>query len=297
MRAVVDLGTNSARLLITEGPKAIARDLVITRLGRGVDKTGILSQEGMAAAIQALLRFKEQTAAYNVVPIVVATSAVRDGANQGQFVEMVREAVGWDVCVLSGEEEAEYSFRGAVLAAVRDGHGPVAVVDIGGGSTEILVGTKSGTLLGGGSVPVGAVRMTERHITSYPIPSSELQSLEAEARELLQPLADAAKSAGPSALIAVGGTATTLAAMDLELTEYDPVKVTGRVLTEARLRRIYRQLGKLSLAELTQLPCLQRGREDIIAAGTGILLTVCQLLGFDECTVSDGDLLMGILSG
>ena len=102
MRAVVDLGTNSARLLITEGPKAIARDLVITRLGRGVDKTGILSQEGMAAAIQALLRFKEQTAAYNVVPIVVATSAVRDGANQGQFVEMVREAVGWDVCVLSG---------------------------------------------------------------------------------------------------------------------------------------------------------------------------------------------------
>ena len=101
MRAVVDLGTNSARLLITEGPKAIARDLVITRLGRGVDKTGILSQEGMAAAIQALLRFKEQTAAYNVVPIVVATSAVRDGQIRASLWKWCG-GCGLDASALSG---------------------------------------------------------------------------------------------------------------------------------------------------------------------------------------------------
>jgi len=255
-----------------------------------------LSEEGTAATIQALLRFKQRLDAYNIIPTVVATSAVRDAANRAQFVEAVRQALGWDVRVLSGREEAEYSFKGAVMAAAQNASGPVAVVDIGGGSTEILVGTKAGGLLTGGSVPVGAVRMTERHVTAYPIPTDELEALETQVRAELEELTAAATAAGPTALIAVGGTATTLAAVDLKMEEYDPERVTGWKLRVERLQDIYAQLGKLSLAELKQVKGLQLGREDIIAAGTCILLMSCRLMGFEECTVSDGDLLIGLLT-
>ncbi len=296
MRAVVDIGTNSVRLLIAEGTRPMVRDLVITRLGRGVDETGSLSEAGVTRTLNALRRFRQQTEAYGVIPAVVATSAVREAANQQQFVEAVRKAVGWDVRILSGQEEAEYSFRGALLAVAKLPPGPAAVVDIGGGSTEILVGTGAGQLFAGGSVPVGAVRMTERYVTGYPAAESDLKAMEAAVQKILSPLAAEVSSVGPRTLIAVGGTATTLAAVDLELEEYDPEKVTGWVLTASKLRQIYAELAKLTLEELAQLKGLQPGREDIITAGTCILLTVCQLLGFDECIVSDGDLLWGIVS-
>jgi exopolyphosphatase/guanosine-5'-triphosphate,3'-diphosphate pyrophosphatase len=271
--------------------------MVITRLGKGVDQNGILGHAGIAATISALRRFQQLTAAHSITPTVVATSAVREAANGARFADLVRQEVGWEVRILSGDEEAAYSFRGAVQAmAGRLPEGPAAVVDIGGGSTEILVGTTGGSLLTGGSVPVGAVRMAERYLTSQPLAIGEREALEAAVKEKLQPLVAKARQANPRSLIAVGGTATTLAAIDLRMAEYDPELVTGYRLSENRLAELYAQLGKLSPEELGRLAGLQPGREDIITAGACILLTVCRLLEFGECAVSDGDLLFGVLS-
>lgn len=297
MRAVIDIGTNSVRLLITSEGISVARDLIITRLGRGVDHEGRLSQKAMDATVQALLRLKEQTDQYGVTPVVVATSAVRDAANRREFIELVRERLGWEVEVLSGDEEARFSFHGATAALQgRALLEPAAVVDIGGGSTEIYVGTAAGTLLSGGSVQVGAVRMTERHITGHPIDPMELRALEDDVKRRLAPLVDNISKFSPQMLIGVGGTVTTLAVMSLQLLDYDPDTITGCELTRDDIEAFYEELGRLSIAERQQIPGLPPGRADILPAGTGILWIICQMLGIDRCIVSDGDLLQGILA-
>lgn len=297
MRGVVDIGTNSVRLLITSSTEVVERQMIITRLGRGVDQDGNLSREAMSATVNALRQFKEVVQSYSVSPIVAATSAVRDAANRDEFTAMVKEELGWAVRVLTGEDEARFSFQGA-LTALKGclPSGNAAVVDIGGGSTEIFGGTSQGELITGGSVQVGAVRMTERHITGHPILPSELHTMEEEVRSRLKPLVEVMKDVDPKVLVAVGGTATTLAAMMQQLSVYDPEAVTGYVLCQNDLDDIYNQLGKLSVKERQRLTGLDSGRADIIPAGTCILRVVLQLMGFEECIVSDGDLLQGILS-
>lgn len=297
MRAVIDIGTNSVRLLITSQGTPVYRDLIITRLGRGVDHKGQLSREAMEATIKALTYLKEKADRYGAAPIVAATSAVRDAANRGEFIQLVKDRLGWDVEVLSGEDEARYSFFGALAALKgRALAEPVAVVDIGGGSTEIYVGTASGKLLSGGSVQVGAVRMAERHVTGHPIDPAELVSMENEIMQRLISLTESIREFVPRTLIAVGGTATTLAAMSLGLSDYDPDQITGSKLTLAKIDGFYSELGKLSIGERQQLVGVPPGRADILPAGVGILRIVLQLLGFEECIVSDGDLLQGILA-
>ena len=177
--------------------------------------------------------YKRQVSAF-------ATSAVRDAQNGQEFARLVEECLGFPLEILSGSREAELSFAGAVLSV---GHlglpEPIAVVDVGGGSTEILTGTAQGELLGGGSSQVGAVRMLERFITSHPLLQDEQRALEEEVRRILAPLVEQVRAYGPRTLIAVGGTATCLAAIMQNLAEYSDAKVTGVRFSLAELKEAY----------------------------------------------------------
>lgn len=300
MRAAIDIGTNSVRLLVVENRRGVLVPLMketkITRLGQNVDQAGRLNSEAMDRTIEVLVFFKEQRLPKGITPTVIATSAVRDGLNRDDFLENVRLRTGWNVRVLTGAEEALLSFRGALAALgpekIKE---PAAVLDIGGGSTELYTGLADGTLLGGGSVQVGAVRMTERFITRHPIDICELRALDRESQALLHPLVQQISAYQPSMLVAVGGTATSAAAVKQGLVTYDEKRITGYILSRDELGQLYHQLGTLSLAERQQLPGLQKGREDVIAAGVGILWNALVMLDFHEIVVSDGDLLQGSL--
>lgn len=299
MRAVIDIGTNSVRLLVAEivagQVRPVIRSTQITRIGQGVDASGRLQRAGLERTLEALGDFGRLVPPG--IPLqVVATSAVRDAANREEFARLVTERTGWELRVLSGTEEAELSFQGAVLALqIWNLAYPICVVDIGGGSTEIYTGDAQGKLLGGGSAQVGAVRMLERFITNHPLREEERLAMEGEIIKLLAPLVQENLSYGPKTLVAVGGTATTLASILQELPQFDYEQVEGFCFSQEQLGDLYTTLGRLSLEERRQIPSLQVGREDVIVCGTSILVQTMELFGFSRLTVSNGDLLYGCL--
>lgn len=296
MRAIVDLGTNSVRLLVAEQAngtiKPILRETRVTRLGYGVGKIPVLSREGMERTLQALEEYQRLVPAGTAV-VALATSAVRDATNREQFQELVKRRTGWELRVLSGQEEAELSFKGALLALPILTARPLAVVDIGGGSTEIYTGDNGGKLLGGGSSQVGAVRMLEAFISQHPVLDAEWQAMEREIRRVLKPLIEQNLQFNPQSLVAVGGTASSLAALLQNLESFSYEKVSGFTIGYRELGDLTAKLTKLSLAERSLLPSLQKGREDVIICGASILLQTMDLLGFTEVIVSNGDLLYG----
>ncbi len=300
MRAAIDVGTNSVRLLVARhtarGLEPVIRDMRIVRLGQGVDAAGRLSP----AAIERTLKGLEELA--DLIPPGVpvsafATSAVRDASNGQEFAQLVEERLGFSLEILSGSREAELSFAGAVLS-LRELQlpEPIAVIDVGGGSTEIYTGLSTGELLGGGSSQVGAVRMLERFITTHPLLPAEKLAMENAIRDLLKPLARQNLAHAPQTLAAVGGTATSLAAIIQDLEEYSDEKVTGVSVSLEELQSVYAQLGRLTLEERRRLPALQAGREDVIVCGAAILLQAAQLLGFRKLYVSAWDLLYARLA-
>lgn len=300
MKAALDLGTNSVRLLVAENRDGklhtLRKEARVTRLGQGVDQTGRLSEAGIARSLAALLDLAAQIPP-GASKVVFATSAVRDASNRAEFAQLIQENLGVPLEILSGAEEAELSFQGAVSSLEHlNLPEPISVVDIGGGSTEIYTGLSTGELLGGGSVQVGAVRMLERFITAHPLLELEKQAMEAEVEELLKPLASQNLEYRSRTLIAVGGTATSLAALIQDLPEYSDEKVTGFAFSQEELREIYEKLGRLSLEERRQLPALQKGREDVIVCGAAILLKVVELMGFAQLYCSAWDLLYGRLA-
>ncbi|MCK9527027.1 MAG: Ppx/GppA family phosphatase [Limnochordia bacterium] len=287
MRAVLDVGTNSVRLLLarihSDRVEPLLREVRVTRLGQGTDASGELREDAMVRTLDAL---GELVA---LIPpgtptAIFATSAVRDAKNKGQFVELVREALGLQLEVLSGIAEAELSFRGALASfegvELAD---PITVVDIGGGSTEIYTGRTSGELLGGGSLQIGAVRLLERYGDGLPAPE--------EIAGILLPLAKKNLAFQPQTLVAVGGTATSLAAIEQELLHYDDEQVMGFAFSLGELESCYMKLVRLSLEERRRISSLQAGREDVIVYGAAILVEAARLLGFSRILVSTGDLL------
>lgn len=299
MRAVLDVGTNSVRLLLAKvSPgmlKPLRRETKVTRLGQGVDAAGRLNEAGIARTLDALADLAALIPR-GVPTSILATSAVRDAQNGQDFARLVQERIGFPLEVLSGAQEAQLSFAGAVFSLQEVALGdPVSVVDIGGGSTEIYTGSPSGGLLGGGSAQVGAVRMLERFITTHPLIASEQLVMEQEIEELIKPLVQENLRFEPRDLIAVGGTATSLAAMMQNLAEYDDDKVSGTAFSLAQLKDIYGQLGRLSLKERSQIPSLQAGREDVIVCGAAVLVKVTELMGVARFYTSVGDLLYGKL--
>lgn len=284
--AAVDIGSNSTRLLIAEGEHEVARDSIVTRLGEGVDATGRLGEAPQQRVLDVLAGYRETIAAHGCEhAAAVMTSAVRDAANGAAFARRVQETLGFEARVLSGDEEARLTYDGAT--AGRDGE--FLVIDIGGGSTELV--------LGGGfhvSTQIGVVRHSERHLRSDPPTAAELAALAADVRADLA--AHVPECSRPNEIrgIAVAGTPTQCAAIDLALDPYDPAAVEGHFLAAMRLCELYEELSPLPLAALRRVRGLDPARAPVIVAGITILLEVINCFRLNGVEASEHDILWGL---
>jgi exopolyphosphatase/guanosine-5'-triphosphate,3'-diphosphate pyrophosphatase len=287
--AVVDIGSNSTRLLVADVQGGVATQLDrrtnVTRLADGVDTSGRLSDEAIGRVERTLADYRRAIDELDAeVTIGALTSAVRDAANGEEFVARVREVHGIDARVIAGDEEARLTFLGATDGRTDGEH--VAVVDIGGGSTEIVTGGGFRT-----SLQMGVVRFTERHLHHDPPEPAELQRLTAGVREVLAAVLPIGLRI--ETLIAVAGTATTAAAIAHEVEPYDPEQIHGSHVTEGALEEMLARLALLPNAERREIPGLHPDRAPTIVAGVTILLEITRALGLDEIEVSEHDILLG----
>lgn len=304
--AVVDLGTNSTRLLIADVDRAsgsveqLVRRSQVTRLGAGVDSGGSLSDNAMARVFATLTEYREAIDSYECeANLAVLTSAVRDAANGASFAERVRDDFGLDARVLSGEEEAQLTFLGAmsgrppeVGSSSSAGIEPIVVVDIGGGSTEFVVG-RGHTAGFHASLPAGVVRMSERHIHSDPPRPSELQDLAQDVRStFLEGLPEEERGAVRKA-IAVAGTATSAAAIEQALDPYDPERVHGFRLQLATVELLLARLADMAEERRREVVGLHPDRAPTIVAGMILLSEAMRAFALEEVEVSEHDILFG----
>lgn len=300
--AVIDIGTNSTRLLIADvlsdgGVVEIVRRSIVTRLGAGVDAGGELSEEGCERVLSALSGFREEIDAHEPPAgepypnLAVMTSAVRDAHNGRQFAERVRGECDLDARILTGEEEARMTFLGAMSgrpSAVE----PTVVVDIGGGSTEFIVGV--GKTAGFHvSLPAGVVRMSERHIHGDPPQSADLQALAADTRAVYLAGLPAQERAPVRRGIAVAGTATSAAAIDQELDPYDPERVHGYPLLLATVEMLLARLADMDEAQRRVVVGLDPNRAPTIVAGMVLLSEALRAFDLEAVEVSEHDILHG----
>lgn len=290
--AAVDCGTNSVRLLISDAGKTLHRELRIVRLGQAVDRTGRLAPEAIERTRLALADYAQLIADHDVGRVrMVATSATRDAANRADFVATVHETLGVEPEVITGREEAELSFSGAV-DTVNGLTGRVLLIDLGGGSTELVLGGAG--RLQSHSMDVGSVRMTERHLHDDPPTGEQIASVVADVNAALDranhdvPLRDA------DSLVGVAGTVTTVAAMALGLSEYDSAAIHGSRLTAVQVGEVADRLAHMTHDERAAVRVIHPGRVDVIAAGSIVLRTVVERSGLDEIVVSEHDILDGI---
>ena len=297
--AAVDQGTNSTRLLVAEpedggGFEDLARDMVITRLGQGVDGTGRLAPEALERTLDVIARFVRRARALHVERIRVgATAAVRDAANADGFERPVRELAGSAPEIVSGDEEARLSFLGATRGL--DAPAPFLVLDIGGGSTEFVLGSERPTAAI--STQMGSVRLTERVVRSDPPAATDLERMRAAVGELLDDVERAIPVADARTFVAVAGTSTTVQAIALGLGSYDPERIHRSRLSRAEAAAVASRLAAMTTDERAALPVMAPGRADVIVAGAVILVEVMQRLGFDEALVSETDILDGLVLG
>ena len=291
--ASVDLGTNSIRLLVTDVDDGRLDDVVrrqkITRLGEGVDERKRLLPAPIARARNVLVDFRREIEDLGAErTLLVATSAVRDAENGEAFLGEIEWSYGFATRLLSGDEEAQLTFRGAAVG--RDLAEETLLVDIGGGSTEFVVGDPDG-LRFHESVDFGSVRLTERFLHTDPPTADELDACVHAARELL-----AERIPGdlrPRTAIGVAGTITSIAALDRGLEDYDPEQVHGHRLSRAGIAAQFDRLAALPLAERRQVPALDPDRAPVIVAGALILQEALQRFGLDGIEASEHDLLDG----
>jgi exopolyphosphatase / guanosine-5'-triphosphate,3'-diphosphate pyrophosphatase len=293
--AVVDVGSNSTRLLVAdvEGGRVaeVERRSTVTRLGRGVDLSGQLSDEAIEAACEAIELYVGLCRENGVETVgAIATSAVRDAANGDAFIAELRERFALSARVLDGEEEARRTYRGATFE--RPPAEPTLVIDIGGGSTEMIVG--AGEKIGFHvSLQAGVVRHSERHISGDPPTVTELEALAAGARGTIEAALDSYGESWPSAGIAVAGTPASLAAVDLGLEPYDPSRVHGHVLALETIQRLLSRFASAPLAERAEIPGLHPDRAPTIVAGCVILIEAMRAFGLERITASEHDILYG----
>jgi exopolyphosphatase/guanosine-5'-triphosphate,3'-diphosphate pyrophosphatase len=295
--AVLDLGSNTTRLLVADvGEGAVSevdRRTEITALGRGVDSSGRLSDEAIERVLNTVGGYREAVDAAGVErTVAVATSAVRDAANGSELRDRLRDDHAIEVTTITGEEEARLTFRGATTRRPPEAD-PVVVIDIGGGSTELVVGVAGvePTLIV--STQVGAVRQTDRHLEADPPTQYELAALR---RDVRGPLADAVPLAlrgSVRAGIAVAGTATSLAAIDQRLDPYDPARVEGYRLDAKTCERMLAMLAGVPLAERREIVGLEPERAPTIVAGVAILVETMRVFELEAVVVSEADVLHG----
>jgi exopolyphosphatase / guanosine-5'-triphosphate,3'-diphosphate pyrophosphatase len=294
--AVVDLGTNSTRLLVANvedgAVSELERRTVVTRFGEGVDATGRLSDAALGRVDEALGDYREVIDRLRAERVVaVATSAMRDAENGPAYREHVKQQFGIDARTISGDEEARLSFLGAT--ADRAGGASTMLVDIGGGSTEYVVGTPGEDPEFHVSTRMGSVRHTERFLATDPPTSDEVDALRADAERMLSEEVPADVREATAHGIAVAGTATTLAAIDQELDPYDPDRVHGYTLDLASCERILARLASLPLDERRGVTGLHPDRALSIVAGAAILVETIRGFGLDAVEVSEADILHG----
>jgi exopolyphosphatase / guanosine-5'-triphosphate,3'-diphosphate pyrophosphatase len=295
--AVVDLGTNSTRLLVAEVAGGAVRELErrtnVTRLGQGVDRSGRLAEEAMERVYAVLADYRTEIDRHGAERVVaVATSAVRDAENGEAFRASLRERFGIDAQTISGDEEARLTFLGATAGrSNRDGE--TLVIDIGGGSTEFVVGRPGSPPRFHVSARMGSVRQTERHLRDDPPPADQLASLADEATSIIEADVPDAVREEVSAGIAVAGTATSLAAIDQGLDPYDPERVHGYELSLGSCERLLAKLAALPLADRRQVAGLNPDRAPTIVAGAAVLLRSLRSFGLDAVEISEADILHG----
>jgi exopolyphosphatase/guanosine-5'-triphosphate,3'-diphosphate pyrophosphatase len=299
--AAIDQGTNSIRLLVVEpgatpdvAATELARDMVITRLGHDVDRTGRIGEEALARTVDVLGRFTRRARALGAGRIRVgATSAVRDAENRADYADAVRELAGSELEVITGEREAALSFLGGTHG-LDPSWGPFAVQDIGGGSTEFVTGAAAGRAEVARSTRMGSVRMTERHIRHDPPAAAELDALQADVAGVLDEVARSVPLGDARTFVAVAGTATTVQALALGLERYDPDRIHRSWLTLPEAERVLGDLAALTDAERAALPVMAPGRGDVIVAGAMILVQTMRRFGIERTLVSETDILDGL---
>ncbi|MHB1613783.1 MAG: Ppx/GppA phosphatase family protein [Actinomycetes bacterium] len=308
--AAIDCGTNSIRLLVadTVGTGAgahlvpVERLMEIVRLGQDVDRTGRLADEALARTFAATRRYAERIERLGAVRVrFVATSATRDAVNRDQFTTGVREILGVAPEVVSGAEEAELSFAGATgdLVAARM-PAPYLVVDIGGGSTELVrggTGSDATRVLAGASIDVGSVRLTERHLHADPPTSDQVEAARGDIHRALHAAAERVPLAEAGTVVGLAGTVTTVAAMVAGLREYDSARIHLARLTADQVAVAAHRLLRMTMAERGGLAFLHPGRADVIAGGALLLTEILAAIGAAELVASEHDILDGIALG
>jgi exopolyphosphatase / guanosine-5'-triphosphate,3'-diphosphate pyrophosphatase len=305
--AAIDCGTNSIRLLVADVPVAgahtdLLRRMEIVRLGEGVDATGRLAPQAIERTRVVLAEYAAQARDLGATRVrMVATSATRDAANRADFEDMVRTTLGQAPDVIPGREEAELSFLGATasLDAAARAHGnaaprpPFLVVDIGGGSTEFVLGDGDG-VRAARSVDIGCVRLTERHLCGDPPSAEEIRLAETDIRAALAEVTAEVPVAEAATLVGLAGSVTTVAALALELPAYDPDAIHGSRIPIAAVRAVTADLLAATRERRAALPVMHPGRVDVIGAGALVLRVLMDEFRAGEVVVSEHDILDGI---
>jgi len=296
--ATIDVGTNTTLLLVarvTTSIEVLEERAEITRLGRGIGRGGALGDQGIARTLEVLREYAAAAHRHGARIAAVGTEALRRAPNAAAFLEPARQILGAPVEVIDGEREAALTFR-AVAASFPDqaARGPLTVVDIGGGSTEVIVSEK-GALRFRTSLPIGSVRLSERHVHHDPATPDELAALEREVDGALAAIPFLPPGPAPASLVGVAGTVTSLAAMALDLATYDPARVHGFALDRAALDRQVARLAASTQAERERMVGLDPRRADVILAGAVILQRLAEAAHAPAVLVSDRGIRWGLL--
>ncbi|GLX54280.1 hydrolase [Streptomyces hygroscopicus subsp. hygroscopicus] len=304
--AAIDCGTNSIRLLVADAdPRTgelveLDRRMTIVRLGQGVDRTGRLAPEALERTFAACREYAEVIKEHGAERLrFVATSASRDAENRDDFVRGVLDILGVEPEVITGDQEAEFSFTGATaeLTGRTDLARPYLVVDIGGGSTEFVVGDDR--VRAARSVDIGCVRMTERHLVhggevSDPPTEEQIAAIRADIEAALDLAEQTVPLREARTLVGLAGSVTTVSAIAQDLPDYDSARIHHSRVSRARVREITERLLHSTHAERAAIPSLHPGRVDVIGAGSLVLLAIMERTGAEEVVVSEHDILDGI---
>ena len=294
--AAIDCGTNSIRLLIADisdgNFKEIVREMEVVRLGQGVDVNKAFHPDAIARTLSAVEKYARQIKDNNVEKIrFCATSASRDATNRDIFIDGVRDILGVEVEVIPGEEEAALSFAGATKE-LSQSDAPFLVVDIGGGSTEFVIGSTK--VESAKSVNIGCVRMSERHLTQQPPTSAQLHAAISDIDKAIAIAAKDVPITTAKTLVAVAGTATTIAAAALELESYDRYAIHLARISAEKVFQVAAKLQSLNRDEIAKLGYMHPGRVDVITAGALVLSRVMTATGASEFVASESDILDGM---
>jgi exopolyphosphatase/guanosine-5'-triphosphate,3'-diphosphate pyrophosphatase len=297
--ATIDIGTNTTLLLVGRaaaggGVEVLAERAEITRLGRGIGTTGVLGTVGIGATLEVLREYARIAREHGATIAAIGTEGLRRAKNAREFLDPAREILGREVEVIDGEREAALTFRAVAESfPAETGEGSVTVVDIGGGSTEIIIAER-GQVRVRTSLPIGSVRLTERHVHSDPARDDEIAAVRAEIAAALAPVTEL-PSAAHTRLVGVAGTVTSLAAMAQQLASYDPARVHGFHLTRAALDAELARLRRSTQPEREKFAGLDPRRADVILAGALILQAIAERAGVGAILVSDRGIRWGLL--